>query len=593
MTNHEATYSPGDNKLRLYPAARLSEAEYNRVKAHGFKWAPKQGIFVAPMWTPERADLLTEMCDDIGDEDKSLSERADERAERFEEYSEKRAGEARATRRAVSAITEHIPFGQPILIGHHSEKHARRDAERIESGMRKAVKAWETSQYWESRAARAVAHAEYKELPAVRARRIKTIEADKRKQEKYIADAEKWLKAWNTPGLTLEKARAIAGYCHLTVTRKNADGSDADNFGGWSAYNVLQPDGERYQRCPAMTVADCVAAANRAYPATIEHCRRWVEHYDFRLAYERAMLRESGGTVTDKTGPQKGGGARCWASPRGGWSYIQKVNKVSVTVLDNWGNGGGNFTRTIPFDKLIEIMTPEQIAEARDAGRLHDTADGTGFIVAAPEADTVCPDAECIAERDKIAGAADFDAMRDTLKAGVQITIAPQLYPTPEPLAARMVQLAELTPECHVMEPSAGTGNLLKAIKDAGIPARLSACELNLKLADDLAGKFQGALIYPGDFLELTGWELGAPFDRILMNPPFSDGADIKHIRHAATMLKPGGKLIAICANGPRQQAALRNDADVWEELPAGTFKHAGTMVNTALLVISNQGAQS
>lgn len=38
------------------------------------------------------------------------------------------------------------------------------------------------------------AHAKYKELPRVRARRIKTIEADRRKQERAKADAKKWLK---------------------------------------------------------------------------------------------------------------------------------------------------------------------------------------------------------------------------------------------------------------------------------------------------------------------------------------------------------------------------------------------------------------
>jgi hypothetical protein len=32
-----------------------------------------------------------------------------------------------------------IPFGQPILVGHHSEGRARRDQGRIESGMRAGV----------------------------------------------------------------------------------------------------------------------------------------------------------------------------------------------------------------------------------------------------------------------------------------------------------------------------------------------------------------------------------------------------------------------------------------------------------------------
>ena len=51
-----ATYSPDDNKLRLYASTRLDPETYARVKAAGFKWAPKQQLFVAPMWTPGRED---------------------------------------------------------------------------------------------------------------------------------------------------------------------------------------------------------------------------------------------------------------------------------------------------------------------------------------------------------------------------------------------------------------------------------------------------------------------------------------------------------------------------------------------------------
>jgi hypothetical protein len=67
-----ASYSPEDNKLRLYPFARLDKETYDRVKAAGFSWAPKQELFVAPMWTPQREDLLLALCGEIGDEDTSL-----------------------------------------------------------------------------------------------------------------------------------------------------------------------------------------------------------------------------------------------------------------------------------------------------------------------------------------------------------------------------------------------------------------------------------------------------------------------------------------------------------------------------------------
>jgi hypothetical protein len=151
--DYTATYSPEDNKLRLYASERLDKDEFTRVKDHGFRWAPKQGLFVAPMWTPARHDFLTELAGEVGDEDSSLVDRAEVRAERFEDYSEKRANDAQAASDGVKAISSHIPFGQPILVGHHSEKKARKDAERIENGIKKSLKMWETSEYWEQRAA--------------------------------------------------------------------------------------------------------------------------------------------------------------------------------------------------------------------------------------------------------------------------------------------------------------------------------------------------------------------------------------------------------------------------------------------------------
>jgi len=175
-----ATYSPEDNKLRLYASERLDKELYGRVKAAGFKWAPRQGLFVAPAWTPDREDLLMELCGEVEDEDTSLVERAEERADRFGGYSDIRMQEAGQAREAVAAIADNIPLGQPILVGHHSERRARKDAERIENGMRRAVKLWKTSKYWTDRAAGAIRHAKYKERPSVRARRIRKLESDLR-----------------------------------------------------------------------------------------------------------------------------------------------------------------------------------------------------------------------------------------------------------------------------------------------------------------------------------------------------------------------------------------------------------------------------
>ena len=92
------------------------------------------------------------------------------------------------------------------------------------------------------------------------------------------------------------------------------------------------------------------------------------------------------------------------------------------------------------------------------------------------------------------------------------------------------------------------------------------------------------------DFLELRPDDDGTCgggcgyVDAVVMNPPFRDGADIKHILHARTFLKPGGRLVAICARGPRQVGKLFPLCATWDELPAGTFD--GTGVRTVLLTM-------
>lgn len=672
MNSITATYSPEDNKLRLYPALRLDAETYSRVRAAGFIWAPKQELFVAPAWSPYREDLARELCGEIGDEDTSLVERAEAKAERLEDLSERKQQQADAAHKAVHAIADGIPLGQPILVGHHSERHARKDAERIENGMRKAVECWKAAGYWQERAAGALRHAKYKELPAVRYRRIKGLEADKRKQEKYKSDADMWLKLWTECAkeqdkeLQMKVAIRISGMGgRLLMPRKEGDRPDFDQRP--DAYSVLT---NSYPSLYAPRTIDevlAVALDPSTYPASIAHCERWIEHYSNRIAYERAMLDEQGGLKGEQFDYQIGGRIL----RRGEWLPILKVNKrggviMSVTV-------SGHFASTVSVDEIRDYRPPaegeaEKVKAATDKGPMcnypgegfkHMTTDewkrkkmsdvpqsivhqatathgkhrtratygGHWSTVAVylTDAKRVDPPAppqipaepvrfECIREfnqdvqftRATAAEVAEalspenFDtkmkALEQQLKAGVQVVAAPQLFPTPADLAARVTEEAAIEPGHDVLEPSAGTGAILDAcfhlngIGFNGTPedGRLVAVEISRPLADALAQRYPLASIIPGDFLEQNG-NLGK-FDRVVMNPPFQNGADIKHIQHALKFLKPGGRLVAICANGSRQQAILKplaeNSGGSWEDLPAGTFASQGTNVNSALLVI-------
>jgi phospholipid N-methyltransferase len=622
----DATYSPDDNKLRLYASQRLDADLYARVKAAGFSWAPKQGLFVAPMWTPERAELCEELAGEIGDEDKTLAERAEARAERFDDYSGKRAADSTRAFAAVKELADGIPLGQPILVGHHSERHARRDAAKIENGMRKAVKMWETAEYWQQRAQGALDNAAYKERPDVRARRIARIEADLRKIQRSKAERAALRALWERiespdslkrkdgqPSTFKERALYAANRCRysrcwpLAEFPRDPPASQYEGqMGLWSALEggVITPEQAR-------------EVALRVYGAETPRMDAWVQHYEFRLAYERAMLSAAGGTAADQKKIEAGGAVLgvVWGPARGSWAYVQKVNKVTFSLLHTYNRGSGRvFRQNVPMSDVVEvsrIMTRAEVEAARAAGRVVDIMEGDkalGFNLreAAPmaEPDNVCPDGptcpdqECQTERvkfgtpDALTHAADIADLRKSLAAGVQVATSPTLYPTPRDLAQRMAELADIQPGALVLEPSAGTGNLVAAILEAQPAAKVFMVELDQRLANALPGQFKGRLVFPGDFLERGSWELHGPFDRIVMNPPFNGGDDIKHILHARSMLKPGGRLVAICAGGPRQAEKLEPLADLWEPLPAGTFAAAGTNVSTVLLTMEAPTAE-
>lgn len=155
-----------------------------------------------------------------------------------------------------------------------------------------------------------------------------------------------------------------------------------------------------------------------------------------------------------------------------------------------------------------------------------------------------------------------------------------QFYQTPGWLAARMAEMAELKQNFDVLEPSAGRGAIAIALRKHQFRS-LTMIELSLDNYRFLCGMGLGSVL-DGDFLKQPFG--GMRFDAIVMNPPFSHGQDIAHIRHAHGLLSPAGVLVAICANGPRQRHQL--NADYWEELPHETFRESGASVRAALILI-------
>jgi len=161
-----------------------------------------------------------------------------------------------------------------------------------------------------------------------------------------------------------------------------------------------------------------------------------------------------------------------------------------------------------------------------------------------------------------------------------------QLFQTPPDLALRMARLADIGPGTTVLEPSCGLGRLLDAIATQE-PQSVTACELSADLCRHLYAREEIRLLQR-DFLTVDPAELPL-FDRIVMNPPFTMRADIRHIRHALTFLRPGGLLVALAMDTEQRATALRPIAEEWHHIDAGTFRQEGTETACVLMKIRAQ----
>lgn len=163
-----------------------------------------------------------------------------------------------------------------------------------------------------------------------------------------------------------------------------------------------------------------------------------------------------------------------------------------------------------------------------------------------------------------------------------------QAFYTPTAIANEVARLAELDPIHRVLEPSVGTGQLARAAVRHGVFwSSIVGVDINSTLWPELEINGFRQLIC-ADFLKCKpGTNL---FDRVLMNPPFSMGDDIKHVRHAMSFLKPGGRLVAIVGAGPKQRDAFEKGhfpyKAEWIDNPSGAFSESGTDVNTAIIII-------
>lgn len=126
-----------------------------------------------------------------------------------------------------------------------------------------------------------------------------------------------------------------------------------------------------------------------------------------------------------------------------------------------------------------------------------------------------------------------------------------QFYPTPDDLAAEAVELASIGSEVgmHWLEPSAGTGGLSDFMPDDAFVQCYEVSELHCKILEAKGySRTAGTkrTVQCLDFLKLAAEYRGGGYDRVVMNPPFSEGRWLAHLVAAAKVMKKTGKLVAI-----------------------------------------------
>lgn len=166
-------------------------------------------------------------------------------------------------------------------------------------------------------------------------------------------------------------------------------------------------------------------------------------------------------------------------------------------------------------------------------------------------------------------------------------------YPTPEKVAKRLVD-----PVCYkgmkVLEPSAGTGHIVKRLIEKG--AVVDAVEVHpdrVKLLESVPGVRN---VTCANFLKMAPV---AKYDGVFMNPPFYGTHWMQHVRHAFDFLKPGGSLHAILPisaelGQTKKHQTFRKWAKqntrygrlAFNDLPAESFVESGTRVNTVTLTL-------
>ena len=154
----------------------------------------------------------------------------------------------------------------------------------------------------------------------------------------------------------------------------------------------------------------------------------------------------------------------------------------------------------------------------------------------------------------------------------IAVDRATECHVTPDDVARRMVDYLGPQGDYLTLEPSAGTGQLARALIASGhSPAELTMIERHYKLA---AGLHRIGPTINRCFLEYADEVKGkAEFPRIIMNPPFREAR--RHVAAALSLLGRGGHVEPATLVALVPVTFEHPEAEHLETLPPDTFSTA------------------
>jgi hypothetical protein len=155
-----------------------------------------------------------------------------------------------------------------------------------------------------------------------------------------------------------------------------------------------------------------------------------------------------------------------------------------------------------------------------------------------------------------------------------------QFYPTPKELAEIAVELAMIDSDDTMswLEPSAGQGGLAEFM-----PKEQTTCIEISKLHCEIL-EAKGFKVIHADFMKIS---VDKKYDRIVMNPPFSEGRWQAHVEHAANMITDKGLLVAIVPASAKDKFKIDGYTVSYSDVYENMF--VGASVDVVILQIKKQ----